>query len=66
MIPNLIASLLISPKNQLEYYTSPQEWSTPLLEAISGGKSDCVKLLLDEGADPNIKKKVSFSFLFLS
>lgn len=43
-----------------------QEWSTPLLEAISGGKSDCVKLLLDEGADPNIKKKNGVSGMFLA
>ena len=35
-----------------------QDGSTPLMLAVLGHRTECVKLLLDEGADANARRKV--------
>jgi ankyrin repeat protein len=37
----------------------PQEATTPLILAAASGHADCVKELLDQGADPRARRVVS-------
>lgn len=36
----------------------PSEWSTPLEDAVSVGATECVRVLLRRGADPNQKEHI--------
>jgi len=41
------------------FFCLPQDGTTPLILAAASGHVDCVKELLDQGADPRARRVVS-------
>jgi len=52
-----------APPTRLYTFCLPQDGTTPLILAAASGHVDCVKELLNQGADPRARRVVSVSIL---